>query len=85
MILSFWISTRATSGVDDKERLEAVGIVCHVLNRGITDLGVTGLVSIQLVRKGVEKTISCSGVSVEILEERQWLGIRTVPDGISSV
>ena len=54
MILSFWISTRATSGVDDKERLEAVGIVCHVLNRGITDLGVTGLVSIQLIRKGVE-------------------------------
>ena len=64
MILSFWISTRATSGVDDKERLEAVGIFCHVLNRGITDLGVTRLVSIQLVRKGVEQTISCSGVSV---------------------
>ena len=54
MVLSFWVSTRTTSRVDDKERLEAVGIVCHVLNRGITDLGITGLVSIQLVRKGVE-------------------------------
>ena len=54
MVLSFWVSTRTTSGVDDKERLEAVGIVFHVLNRGITDLGITGLVSIQLVRKGIE-------------------------------
>ena len=54
MILSFWISTRTTSRVDDKERLEAVGIVCHVLDSGITNLGITGLISIQLVRKGVE-------------------------------
>ena len=64
MVLSFGISTRTTSGVDDKERLEAVGIVFHVLNRGITNLGITGLVSIQLVREGVEQTIPCSGVSV---------------------
>ena len=54
MVLSFWISTRATSGVDDKERLKAVGVVCHVFNRGITYLGITGLVSVQLVRKGIE-------------------------------
>ena len=41
MVLAFWISTRAASRMDDEECLEAVGVVLHVLDCGITKLCVT--------------------------------------------
>lgn len=41
MIFAFWVSTRAASRMNDEERLEAVGVVPHVLDCGITKLCVT--------------------------------------------
>ena len=54
VILAFRISTRTASGMDDKECFEAVGIVFHILDCSITKLCIRRLISVELVRKGVE-------------------------------
>ena len=41
VVFAFRVSTRATSRMDDKERFEAVGVVLHIFDSGITELRVT--------------------------------------------
>lgn len=63
-VLSLWISTSTTARVNRDKRCEAGRIGTHVLHSISTVLSVLGFVSVQLVRKGVEETISYIWVSI---------------------
>lgn len=59
-ILSLWIPSSATARVGLDEALVVVPVGSHVLNDGVPDLAMLGLISVELVGKSMKETITCS-------------------------
>ena len=55
-ILSLWITALPSS--NGQERLELMRVAPHVLDHGLADFGVSGLVAIDLIGEGIEEAIA---------------------------
>lgn len=54
MSLPFRVPAGSPSRMDDKERLEAVWVLLHIVDSRVSEVGIVRLVPVQLVGEGVE-------------------------------
>lgn len=57
-VLSLWVSSSATARVGLDETLVVVSVGSHVLYSCITNSSMLGLISVELVGKGMEETVA---------------------------